>query len=248
MKNYPQHLGKYQILDQLGKGGFATVFRARDPDLERDVALKVLDPMLMRDPVWVQRFRREARAIARLDHPHIITIYEVGQSEGSLYIATKLVEEGSLADHIERSGPVPWAETVRLVGEIAEALDMDAVELRLKNIVDEGDPGPTGQKLTGVGVREALEKAAAAINWDEPSPPNRGKGVAISWWTTTGGSSGVSERNTWGVCSGCARRIAVRAASTSGSKMRGICENGSKPNCVKRVHSRQGTSPSMDAT
>ena len=69
MSDQSQSLGKYIILEQLGKGGFATVFRARDPDLERDVALKVLDPLLMRDPVWVQCFRQEAKAIARLKHP-----------------------------------------------------------------------------------------------------------------------------------------------------------------------------------
>jgi serine/threonine protein kinase len=58
--------GKYHILDTLGKGGFATVFLAKDPDLDRNVALKVMDPLLMRDPVWVKHFRQEARGIARL--------------------------------------------------------------------------------------------------------------------------------------------------------------------------------------
>ncbi len=65
------------------------------------------------------------------------------------------------------------------------------VELRLKNVVDEGDPGPTGQRLVGVGMREALEKAARVIGWGDDPGPNRGKGIAISWWTTTGGSSGI---------------------------------------------------------
>jgi CO/xanthine dehydrogenase Mo-binding subunit len=89
------------------------------------------------------------------------------------------------------SGPQAAFALESLVDEIADELGMDAVELRLKNIVSEGDPGPTGQTLTGVGLREALEKAAKAIGWGETPGPNRGKGVAISWWTTTGGSSGV---------------------------------------------------------
>jgi CO/xanthine dehydrogenase Mo-binding subunit len=89
------------------------------------------------------------------------------------------------------SGPQAAFALESLVDEIAEELGMDAVALRLKNVVDEGDPGPTGQKLTGVGMREALEKVAKAIGWGEDPGPNRGKGVAISWWTTTGGSSGV---------------------------------------------------------
>jgi outer membrane protein assembly factor BamB/uncharacterized protein YeaC (DUF1315 family) len=116
-------LGKYQILGELGKGGFATVYRARDPDLGRDVALKVLDPLLTRDPVWVARFRREARAVASLDHPRVVTVHEIGQAEGSLYIAMRLVEGGSLKQRIEAQGALPWDEVVRLASQIAEALD-----------------------------------------------------------------------------------------------------------------------------
>jgi serine/threonine-protein kinase len=116
-------LGKYQILSELGRGGFATVYRARDPDLGRDVALKVLDPLLTRDPVWVARFRREARAVASLDHPRVVTVHEIGQAEGSLYIAMRLVEGGSLRQRIETQGALPWDEVVRLSGQIAEALD-----------------------------------------------------------------------------------------------------------------------------
>ncbi len=118
----PNRLGKYEILAEIGKGGFATAYRARDPDLGREVALKVLDPLLMRDPAWVARFRQEARVIAALDHPRIVPIYEIGQAEGILFIAMKLLDSGSLAGRIAR-GPLPWADVVRLTGEIAEGLD-----------------------------------------------------------------------------------------------------------------------------
>ncbi len=64
-------LGKYEILDEIGRGGFATVYRALDADLGRIVAVKVLDPLLSRDPAWGARFRQEARAVAALDHPHM---------------------------------------------------------------------------------------------------------------------------------------------------------------------------------
>jgi CO/xanthine dehydrogenase Mo-binding subunit len=73
---------------------------------------------------------------------------------------------------------------------VAERLGLDPLEFRLKNIVAEGDEAPNGQILEGVGLRECLEKAAAAIEWDKPAGPNRGKGLACGWWTTTGGSSG----------------------------------------------------------
>ena len=75
---------------------------------------------------------------------------------------------------------------------IADALGLDPLELRLRNIVREGEEGPTGQVLTAVGLEECLRKAAAAIGWEERRPaPGRGKGIACGWWTTTGGSSGV---------------------------------------------------------
>ena len=75
---------------------------------------------------------------------------------------------------------------------IADALGIDPLELRLRNIVHEGDEGPTGQVLTAVGLEECLRRAADAIGWPDRRPgPGRGKGLAIGWWTTTGGSSGV---------------------------------------------------------
>src|SRR5204862_7982548 len=75
---------------------------------------------------------------------------------------------------------------------IADALGLDPLELRLKNIVREGDEGPTGQVLNAVGLEECLRKAAAAIGWSDRRPGKwRGKGLACGWWTTTGGSSGV---------------------------------------------------------
>ena len=78
-------LGKYRILSELGRGGFAVVYRALDTTLEREVALKILDPLLLRDEAWVARFRREARAVARLSHPHIVTVHEIGEAQGRLY-------------------------------------------------------------------------------------------------------------------------------------------------------------------
>ncbi len=116
-------LGKYEIIGELGKGGFATVYRACDLDLEREVALKVLDPLLTRDPVWVARFRREARAVANLDHPRIVTVYDVGQAEGVVYIAMKLVEGGSLAQRITQQGALSWNDVVTTTSQAAEALD-----------------------------------------------------------------------------------------------------------------------------
>ena len=116
-------LGKYRILAEIGKGGFATVYRALDTTLDREVALKVLDPLLMRDATWVSRFHREARAVARLKHPHIVTIYEIGEVEGRLFIAMELVEGPSLAGRIAESGRLSWDETLAILEQVADALD-----------------------------------------------------------------------------------------------------------------------------
>lgn len=75
----PQLLGKYQIIEELGHGGFATVYRAHDPDLGLDVALKILEPNLMRDRAFVARFRTEARVAARLRHPNIARVFNIDQ-------------------------------------------------------------------------------------------------------------------------------------------------------------------------
>ena len=116
-------LGKYRIQAEIGKGGFATVYRALDTTLDREVALKVLDPLLARDPAWAARFQREAKTIARLKHPHIVTIYEVVEAEGRLCIAMELVVGKSLAQWITERGRLPWDESVKLLEQMAEALD-----------------------------------------------------------------------------------------------------------------------------
>ena len=116
-------LGKYRILNELGSGGFATVYRAVDTTLDREVALKVLDPLLMRDAVWVMRFYREAKAIARMKHAHIVTIYEIGEHDQRLYIAMEIAEQGSLADHLETHGAYSWDQALHVLRPICAALD-----------------------------------------------------------------------------------------------------------------------------
>ena len=115
--------GKYLIIQEIGHGGFATVFRAKDLNLEREIALKILKPLLMSDPIWVRRFRQEAKAIARLEHPHIVTIYEVREHEGRLFIAMQLASEGDLAQRIKSRDRLSWQETVGVITQVARALD-----------------------------------------------------------------------------------------------------------------------------
>src|SRR6266508_725774 len=123
MTEATQQFGKYRILGELGRGGFATVFRAIDTTLEREVALKILHPQLLADSTFVQRFRQEARTLAALRHPQIITVYEVGEAEGRLFIAMDLAHGPSLAQSIARRGRIPWSEALELLKTICTALD-----------------------------------------------------------------------------------------------------------------------------
>src|SRR4051812_32709730 len=84
--------GRYVLMEKLGQGGMGEVWRAHDTDIDRMVALKTLLPHFAQDPKFEQRFRREARAAARLDDPHVVPIYDVGQIEGRLYVSMRLIQ------------------------------------------------------------------------------------------------------------------------------------------------------------
>jgi predicted Ser/Thr protein kinase len=117
-------LGRYEIGDELGEGGMATVFRARDKELRRDVAVKVLFPHLARRPDIVRRFHREARAAAGLEHANILRIYDVGGAEGDdpPYIVMEMIRGRTLLEEVEQRGAV-LAEIVACVGSLlADAL------------------------------------------------------------------------------------------------------------------------------
>jgi serine/threonine protein kinase len=117
-----QMLGQYRIVEPLGQGGMATVFKALQPSLERQVAVKVLPPYYAHEPGFAQRFTREARAVAQLEHPHILPVYDFGQQGDYSYIVLKYVPAGTLKDRID-AGPLSLAQAVDIVCQIAEALD-----------------------------------------------------------------------------------------------------------------------------
>lgn len=115
-------LGKYEIREELGRGGFGAVYRALDTTLKREVALKVLNPALLHEAGWLARFRREAQVIAALEHPRIVTVYEIAEADNRAFIAMKLLRGPSLDQLLKTGGPLPWEEARRIVLEVAEAL------------------------------------------------------------------------------------------------------------------------------
>lgn len=112
----------YELLGELGSGGFGRVYRVRDLHLERMVALKVLHPLLTQDPAVVERFRREAQLAARLSHPHIVNIYDIGGRSGLIWYTMEMVDGPNLAQLVERDGPLPLDRVVRLLREGLDAL------------------------------------------------------------------------------------------------------------------------------
>lgn len=114
-------LGRYVVLPKLGHGGMGEVYLALDTSLDRKVALKILPPETQADPATRERFLREARAAAAIDHPYICKIFEAGEAEGVFYIAMEFVEGETLGERL-RNGPLDWREAVRIAGEVAEAL------------------------------------------------------------------------------------------------------------------------------
>jgi protein kinase-like protein len=115
--------GKYRINQELGAGGFATVYKALDTTLDREVALKILHPPLLTDRRFVQNFRQEAKTLAALRHPQIITVYEVGEVDGRLFIAMDLAYGLSLGQSIAKRGRIRWGETLAVLKPVCEALD-----------------------------------------------------------------------------------------------------------------------------
>ena len=112
----------YELLALLGKGGFGRVYRVRDLHLEREVALKVLHPALTQDPEVVERFRREAQLAARLSHPNIVNIYDIAGRFGLIWYTMELIDGPSLAQLVERDGPLPMPRVLRLLREALSAL------------------------------------------------------------------------------------------------------------------------------
>ncbi len=117
-----QQFGQYRLVSLLGKGGMATVYRAWQESIERDVAIKVIRPDLADAADFVKRFKREAKTIASLSHPHILKVFDYGEFDGMVYLVMELLEGGSLADLIRR-GPLSPDATGQILDQIASALD-----------------------------------------------------------------------------------------------------------------------------
>ena len=114
-------LGKCRIVERIGAGGMAKVFKAYQPTLDRYVAIKVLPTHYARDPIFVKRFVQEARSVAKLSHPNIIQIHDFGEEENITYIIMEYVDGGTLKERLK--GPLPVRDTIDFIIQAAEGLD-----------------------------------------------------------------------------------------------------------------------------
>ena len=174
-------LGPYEILTPLGKGGMGEVYRARDINLQRDVAVKILPREFAADADRLARFEREARALAALNHPHIAAIHGFETSGDVRALVLELVEGPTLEDRL-RSGPLPVPEALELARQIADALEA----AHEKGIVHR-DLKPANIKLTtggtvkvlDFGLAKTLDPTSAADVADSPTLTGMATGAGV---------------------------------------------------------------------
>ena len=158
-------LGRYEILEEISQGDFANVYRALDVELEREVALKELKPTLLGNLTWVKQFRREARTIVRLDHPNIVPVYDVYETQPRLFVVMRWVNGPSLEQALAEQGRLPWAEALEIVTAMAAGLDYAHLQGILHRDLKPGnilfDPERVAM-LTDFGMARLVEVAGAS--------------------------------------------------------------------------------------
>jgi len=184
-------LSQYRIVEEIGRGGMAIVYRAYQPSLKRYVAVKVLYPQLTVDATFVQRFLQEARTAARLDHPNIITIYDVGQAGGTYYIGMRFVEGQTLQQLIQREGALSPARGAHILQQLASALDyahrqgLIHRDVKPSNVMlGKGDH----VTLTDFGIARAAEgtrltRTGVIVGTPEYMSPQQAQGVEVDHLT-----------------------------------------------------------------
>lgn len=115
-------IGRYQVIEEIGRGGMATVYQALDPRFQREVAIKVMTQDLLHDPTFKARFEREAQTIATLEHPAIVPVYDFGEEDARPYLVMRLMNGGTLADRLDK-GSLPISDTVTILERIGSALE-----------------------------------------------------------------------------------------------------------------------------
>src|SRR5438445_5300608 len=151
---------RYELIELVGSGGMSSVYKARDTLLERNVALKVLHEHFTADEDYVERFRREARAVAQLSHPNIVTVIDRGEEDGRQFIVFEYIDGQTLKEIVEERGPLPVREAVELAIGVARGLafahshGLVHRDVKPQNVLLNGDGKP---KVTDFGIARSLD-------------------------------------------------------------------------------------------
>ncbi|MHB1412087.1 MAG: protein kinase domain-containing protein, partial [Thermoleophilia bacterium] len=178
---------RYEIVKRLGSGGMADVYLARDTHLGREVAIKILYKRYARDEEFVARFRREAQAAAGLNHPHIVSIYDRGEADGSYYIAMEYLEGKSLKDLIAQKGSLPPDKAIFVAEQILQALQFahehNVIHRDIKphNIVisGRGEVKVTDFGIARAGTSAKMTETGSILGTAQYLSPEQAKGKAV---------------------------------------------------------------------
>lgn len=171
-------IGRFLLLEQLGQGGMGVVFRAREENLGREIALKVIAPLFAHDPEFRERFTREARAQASLESAHVVAVYAHGEEDGYLYIASQLIPGGDLGHLIRNDGPPTLVEALELIEQVASGLsdahDAGLVHRDIKpgNVLVRRRPGSIRAYLADFGIARRMNADATRFSTTTAGTPS----------------------------------------------------------------------------
>ena len=179
--------GRYELEEHVGSGGMSRVYRAHDRLLERTVALKILHEHYSQDEEYVERFRREARAVAQLAHPNVVTVIDRGEHEGRQFIVFEYVDGENLKQLVAREGPLPAKQVIELGVQVASALasahDRGVVhrDVKPQNVILSEDGMP---KVTDFGIArsadiESVTLTGTVMGTSEYLPPEQARGEPV---------------------------------------------------------------------
>jgi eukaryotic-like serine/threonine-protein kinase len=174
-----EKLGRYEVVSPLGAGGMGEVYRARDSELQRDVAIKILPEEFSSDPDRVKRFEREAKAAAALAHPNVLTVFDVGRQDGRTHLVFEMLAGSTLAE-VMKHGALRTREALEYAAQVARGL----AAVHARGIVHR-DLKPANLFLTGAGIVKIIDFGLARIDAGSPRPPEEttaevtGPGVAL---------------------------------------------------------------------
>src|SRR5262245_28633431 len=180
-----RRFGDYELLEELGRGGMGVVYKARHLTSDRVVALKMILSGMLASTQAVERFRNEAQAAAKLDHPHIVPVYEIGEVEGQYYFTMQYLAGGSLQERLQQ-GPLSASEAASVVRRLAEAVqhahergiihrDIKPGNVLLASEVSGGSRPPIAEwsvKLTDFGLARLVEGSGLTATGEQLGTPN----------------------------------------------------------------------------